>query len=513
MPIAVDFGTCNTVIARWNPAAQQAETVPVEGLTRRYDMSTGGHASDPAYVIPTLIHYGENNHRLLGEQVAAEGLLDHCGTFRWLKLDLLSGNSRGRWIHDAMVNPFDAAGNFVGTALFYTLGQLADDTHEEIVATFPVESYDAYVQWLREAVSRGAPGRRVRLLDEATASILGYHRTVRNGDIYMIFDFGGGTLDISIVQVNLDTGHEYCKCKILGRAGEEVGGVMIDQWLLEDMMTKEGLRDKDIEAVGTSLIRQVEEAKIALSGGQREYGVEQYNDMTGRVIEHTFAQDDLRSILIKQGLARLITRTIDRTLDAAGGRYATRKSDIKQVLMVGGSSLLLGLHDWVRDIFPDTSVQTGNPFGAIAAGACRYTGEDFDPTLVHNYEVEGWNRDLKEYEYIVVVEKGTQYPTGKAVTGRYVTSACDQQTELGLIVFERSEQVQRDMVFEQGSDGRMKAIEKGKSTKTNRRALNPDNREFIHADPPCDRDETRRFVIGFREARVHCTPLWPVLLG
>ncbi len=66
MPIAVDFGTCNTVVARWNHAIEQAKTVHVEGLTRRYDMSTGGQSLGHAYVIPTLIHYGENNHRLLG---------------------------------------------------------------------------------------------------------------------------------------------------------------------------------------------------------------------------------------------------------------------------------------------------------------------------------------------------------------------------------------------------------------------------------------------------------------
>lgn len=497
MPIALDFGTCNTVVARWNEAAQRADTVYVDRLSRRYDAVLADGQRTFANVIPSLIHFGESNTRLLGQQVASEGLSDHCGTFRWLKLDLLNENSPGRWIQGAMITPHDAASAFVENALFFSLGELGADEQEEIVVTVPVESYDSYIGWIHAAVARASGGRRVRLLDEATACILGYHKTARSGQVYTIFDFGGGTLDISIVKVDFDADSEHCKCSILGRAGEEVGGVMIDQWMLSRMKQAEGLNDRDIEAVGIAIMGQIEQAKIDLSSGREEAEVSQYNDLTGRLVSHVFTQQELTDILRENKLHRLVARTLDRALDAAAGRYGTRKGDIHEVLMVGGSSQLLGLRDWLSDAFPDTAVRTDNPFGAIASGACRYAGEDFDPTLVHDYQVEGWNPDRKEFEYITVIPKGTCFPTPKVVSARYVTSACDQQNTLGLVVCERSEQVRREADFVMGTNGRMKAIARGESVSKHRRPLNPDNRDFIRADPPCDRDEKRRFVIGF----------------
>jgi len=497
MPLAMDFGTCNTVFARWNLAARRAELIEIEGLSRRFRYKLPGQAAEQtAHVVPTLIHYGAGGGRLLGQQVAAEGLLDHHGTFRWIKLDLLRGNERARRANGVLLRPRDAATAFVADSLAFALGALGAAHDEELVITVPVEAYDHYVNWLRDAVEAGAGSRPVRILDEATACILGHQETMRNDDIYLIFDFGGGTLDVSIVKVNLDA-EGLQKCLILGRAGEELGGMLVDQWMLARMKEAQRLTDADIREVGTPLMRGIEEAKIALCGGAPRADVTQLNDLTGALASHTFSADELRGILEQHEVLRLVSRTLDRALDAANARYGTRKSHIRRVFMVGGTSLLLGVREHVTGFFPDTPVQCHEPFAAIAAGACRYAGQDFDPTLVHDYELESWEPERKAFDYVTIIPKGTQYPTAGAIRGKYLSAACDNAGELNLIVYELSHQVRPAVTFVQGPDGRMQEVHGEAARVERRRPLNPDARDFLRPDPPCDRDEPKRFVVGF----------------
>ncbi len=171
MPIAMDFGTCNTVMARWNEEARRADLIQIPGLSRKFIYRLPGHAKDlTANVIPTLIHYGEKETRLLGQQVADEGLINHAGSFRWVKLDLLRGNNKARRVNGSLRRPLEAASDFVTNTLTFALGAMGG-ADEELVITVPVEAFDPYVNWLRTTVESVAGGRRVRMLDEATASL------------------------------------------------------------------------------------------------------------------------------------------------------------------------------------------------------------------------------------------------------------------------------------------------------------------------------------------------------
>ncbi|MEI6395789.1 MAG: Hsp70 family protein [Verrucomicrobiota bacterium] len=497
MAIAMDFGTCNTVFVRWNHATRQAELVDIPKLTRRFPYRLPDRPKElTASVVPTLIHYGEKGSPPLGEQVATDGLVDHQGTFRWLKLDLLKGNDKGKNIHGIKRTPRQAATYFVTDTLTFALGALGGGANEELVITVPVEAEDGYVDWLRRTVESVAGGRRVQVLDEATACILGYQETVKNDDVYAIADFGGGTFDFSIVRVNLGA-EGLKKCLIRGRAGEELGGMLVDHWMLERMKAAEKLSDADIREVGTPLLRGIEEAKIKLSRGAPGAEAGWTNDLTGLVISHTFTPGELREVLERHDFFKLVARTVDRALQAADDKYKVKKRDIQRVFLVGGTSLLLGVRELMGSLFPDRPVEFGKPFEAIAAGACRYAGQDFDPTLVHDYAVESWNPELKEFELVTVIEKGTQYPTNGAIKGKYLSAACDQADELKMVVYELTEIVRPGTTLVMGPDGRMMEQQTGTARVERRRPLNPEAEDFLRPNPPCDRDETKRFVVGF----------------
>ena len=498
MTIALDFGTCNTVLARWNAATRSVDTLRLGELARVYDYRVpGAHAARRSAVVPSLVHYGEGNTLRAGAQVENAGLASHRGTFRWVKLDVLKGNARARRINGELITPQQAGTDLIGQALL-AAGGLGE---EDLVLTMPVESYDPYVDWLQAAVAQVFRGT-VRMLDEATACILGYDTHVREDQVYVVFDFGGGTLDVSVVKTRDLAAGDQQPCDVLGRAGEEIGGALVDQWLLKALQDAEGLSDQDIADVGTALLRAIEDAKIRLSGGEPRVEISQFNDLSGRLISHEFTSEGLRRALEAarpelrdSSLSRLVALTVERALESAQAKYGTRKSDVKAVFMVGGSSLLLGVAGIVANLFPGAPVHCEDPFEAIARGACRYAGEDINLALVHDYCLRAWDREQKDYVLVPVVAKGTRYPTEKPVSIKYLNAACEGAVRLGMIVVERSAMLRPETVY-QMDGGSLKAVAVQRREDIALRELNPGDREFIHADPPCTVG-ARRFVAGF----------------
>ncbi len=230
MAMALDFRTCNTVLARWNAAANRAELLYLDGIGRRFSYRIDGERTEQqAPVIPSLIHYNADGKRLLGEEVLSQGLVQHPGTFRWSKLDVLNNLTHARRVGEDRITPQQAAARIVQQALTTALTTLGNLQDEELVVTMPVEAFNHYIDWLEEAV-RGAFRGRISFVDEATACILGYLEAVRPGAIYLVVDIGGGTLDSAVVKINPKLDGPQ-KCQVLGRAGDEIGGSLVDRWM------------------------------------------------------------------------------------------------------------------------------------------------------------------------------------------------------------------------------------------------------------------------------------------
>lgn len=497
MTLALDFGTCNTVLVRWNAAMRRAETVCLDGLTKTYRYRLpGDDAARESAVIPSLAHYGEGHTLRVGAEVENAGLSSHRGTFSKFKLDILRDNNRARRICGDLVTPRQAGEDLLGQILM----SAAAHAGEDLVVTLPVEAYDKYADWLQDAVLKSHRGT-VRMLDEATACILGYDEHVREGQVYVVFDFGGGTLDVSVVKTrDIGTGDTQL-CDVLGRAGEEIGGALVDQWLLREMQQAQQLTEHDLEDVGVALLHAAEEAKIRLSSGEERAAVEQFNDVTGRLIGHTFTLGGLRELLESPrpelrgaSLYGLVVRTLDRALEAAR-KYGTDKSQVRGVFLAGGSSLLLGVAQRIREQFGDCPVHCESPFEAVARGACRYAGEDLNQKLVHDYCLRSWDREAGDYVLVPVVPRGTAYPTEGTVSNKYINAACEGATRLGLVVTERSVMVRPETVYEI-EGGSLKPVQMLRREDIALRQMNPGDSEFIHADPPCALGE-KRFVAGF----------------
>lgn len=507
MALAFDFGTSNSVVARWNEALNDIEIPSLSGLDALCPLPDGGMAR----IIPSRIHFGPDAVPIVGAQVADAGVLNHPGTFRWLKMDMLRHGSanRGRRLNGSVITPRMAAGALVGRILKQLQARfgMIDD---ELVLTVPVEAYDHYIDWLRETAQQSFSGT-IGIIDEATACILGHLDHLPDDRVWLIIDFGGGTLDVSIVRTDLHVvGHS--RCRILGRAGEEIGGIMVDTWLLDLLQQREGIGDGDIAAIGSALLDDIELAKIVLSNGAQEARISRFNDMSGRLIDCTLTREELAGVLEQRrepgnhNLYQVITRTLDRALEQARDRSGLKKEELEGIFLIGGSSMLPGVEETVRAFFPNARVHTGNPFEAIARGACRYAGGSIDQVLTHDYCLRSWNRELKDFEFVPVIPRGTPYPQEKPFCSKYLKAASEGQQVLGLVVYERSMMDRAQLAYVNSADG-LRPVRESIRQEAREKALNPADQECIHAVPPCNIGD-RRFIAGFGIDRHRRLTLW-----
>jgi molecular chaperone DnaK (HSP70) len=147
-------------------------------------------------------------------------------------------------IDDKAVSHFDSGKDFLSAVLLFAAEE-RNVRDEEIALTVPVEAFEHYEDWLSDvAEAAGLP--RFRIIDEASAAALGYGAHIQPGDVYLIFDFGGGTLDISVVLIEEEEQEQTGRrCRVLGKAGAEIGGITIDQWLFQETLRQNEREDYD----------------------------------------------------------------------------------------------------------------------------------------------------------------------------------------------------------------------------------------------------------------------------
>ena len=164
------------------------------------------------------------------------------------------------------VSHFDAGKDFLSAVILFAAEELSI-RDEEVALTVPVEAFEHYVDWLTRVVeTAGLP--RFRLIDEPSAAALGYGAHIQPGNVYLIFDFGGGTLDVAVVLIEEeDTLESGRRCRVLGKAGRELGGSTLDMWLFQEVL-KQNSRldaDDDVRRLSADLLAECRAAKENLS--------------------------------------------------------------------------------------------------------------------------------------------------------------------------------------------------------------------------------------------------------
>ena len=198
--LAVDFGTSNTVVAVWDEVHQEGVPLHVPDYGRFYQQT---QSNDQISIIPSVIHYAPEQRRWIGNQVLQRNLYHSPRTFRWMKR-YISNRSPIKVRLDGYeaengISHFDAGRDFLSSVLLFAAAEL-NIGDEEVALTVPVEAFEHYEDWLTD-VAEATGMLRFRLIDEPSAAALGYGTYIQPGDVYLIFDFGGGTLHAAVVLI------------------------------------------------------------------------------------------------------------------------------------------------------------------------------------------------------------------------------------------------------------------------------------------------------------------------
>lgn len=437
--LAIDFGTTNSVIAHWNGETESAEILAPAGIsnTTNPDLPT---------LVPSLLYVnnGKSGEIVCGQSVRDQALdtMRNNRLFRNFKRGIVSSPAPDpRTIDETEWTDRDAGKQFVQT-LINSL-PFEDGEIEQLVLTAPVASFEGYLAWLNSVIDEVALDK-IRVVDESTAAALGYAVT-KPGAVVLVFDFGGGTLDLSLVQLPEDrekTGGflkrlrggkaKQHSAKVIAKAGRIIGGSDIDQWMVADVLKRTGLTTKDLGADYATLLTLCEQSKIELSTLEEATITFNVNEKPYSV---TVKRDELEALLEENGFYTALRRVVDKVMHVARQR-GIFKEDIHYVLMVGGTSLMPSVQSTLGKYFSDMAVRADKPFTAVAEGALQVAaGYGLEDYLIHSYGLRHLNPETGEHEYDEIIPMGSRYPTDSPVEV-VLGAAHDAQKEIEFVIGE-----------------------------------------------------------------------------
>jgi molecular chaperone DnaK (HSP70) len=492
---AVDFGTSNTVVAVWDETRREGMPLFVPEFSRYTRQG-----ADEVPVIPSLIHYAPDRRRWIGAPVLDQGLYHSSRTFRWMKRYISHRSPIRIRLDDREVTYTEAGKDFLTSVMIYA-GQEVGIQDEEVALSVPVEAYEHYEDWLAES-ARAAGMTRVRLIDEPSAAALGYGAHIQPGSVYLIFDFGGGTLHAAVVLID-DSENQRGgrRCRVLGKAGRDIGGTVIDQWIFQEVLKRSHKHDSDddIRRISSSLLVESERVKEQLSSAERA-DLSVINPDTGAVIAAEFTRASFEELLEAHDLYAEIDHTVRGALNLARER-GYNEDRIAAALMVGGSSQIPSVQRTLRQIFGKERVLFHRPLDAVARGAAAFiAGVDFYDHIQHDYAIRSINPGKGGYDLRVIVPRGTPYPTLEPVARLHVKATYEGQSRLGIQIYEMGEQRARvgsvELVFDPTGAARIMNVSADEQERRESFWMNEGNPTFLPAEPQASPGEAR-FEVEF----------------
>ncbi len=279
-----------------------------------------------------------------------------------------------------------------------------------------------------------------RVINEPTAAALAYGLNKKKGEQILIYDFGGGTFDVSILDVSEDT------LKVIGTGGDtHLGGDDFDQkvmnWIIEEFKKEQGI-DLSKDQLALQRVKEAaEKAKIELSTTlEAEINLPFItSDSSGP--KHLYLK------LSRAQLENLVKDYIDKSIQVTKDVLREAKlepKDIEEIVLVGGQTRMPKIQEEIKNIFGKEPNKSINPDEVVAIGAA-IQGEilqggmkdvlllDVTPLSLGIETLGGVNT--------ILIPKNTTIPTGKS---QVFSTASDNQTSVEVHVLQGERPMAKD---------------------------------------------------------------------
>lgn len=314
---------------------------------------------------------------------------------------------------------------------------------EEAVITVPAYFDDAQRQATKNAGE--IAGLKVRrIINEPTAAALAYGLGKKKDEVVAVYDFGGGTFDISILEITGDEGEQSIHVKSTD-GDHHLGGEDIDQEIIkyigQEFKKEQGIDITKDELALQRLKEAAEKAKHELSAAM---------DTEINIPFITSGSDGPKHLLMKMNRAKLeelaapfIDRSMviaKRAVEASGHSM----SEIKEVILVGGQTRMPAIQEAVKKLFGKEPNRSINPDEVVAAGAAIqagiFQGDVKDVLLL---DVTPLSLGIETMGSIVarLIEKNTTIPASKS---QVFSTAADNQPSVEIHVLQGERELAGD---------------------------------------------------------------------
>ncbi|MHB9288197.1 molecular chaperone DnaK [Halobacteriales archaeon Cl-PHB] len=307
---------------------------------------------------------------------------------------------------------------------------------EKAVITVPAYFSDRQRQATKDA-GEIAGFEVERIINEPTAAAMAYGLDDESDQSVLVFDLGGGTFDVSILELG---GGVY---EVVATNGDnDLGGDDWDEavidYLADSFEDEHGIDLRDDRQALQRLTEAAEEAKIELSNRKE----------TTITLPFIAATDDgpldLEESLTRAKFESLTADLLDRTVgptEQALEDAGYSKSDIDEVILVGGSTRMPQVQEKVEEMVGQEPKKNVNPDEAVALGAAIQGGVlsgDVDDIVLVDVTPLSLGVEVKGGLFERLIEKNTTIPTEES---KIFTTAQDNQTQVQIRVFQGEREI------------------------------------------------------------------------
>ncbi len=419
--IGIDLGTTNSCVA------------VMEGGKPTVIANTEG-----ARTTPSVVAFTKTGERLVGEPAKRQAVTNADKTIASIKRDM--GTDRGRTIDDKKYSPQQISAMILQKLKGDAESYLGENVTEAVI-TVPAYFNDAQRQATKDAGKIAGLDVK-RIINEPTAAALAYGLDNEKEQKIMVYDLGGGTFDVSIIEIGDGV------IEVLSTNGDtRLGGDDFDQkvidWMLAEFKAQEGVDLSNDKMALQRLKEAAEKAKKELSSATTTNINLPFITATAEGPKHF--DMNLTRAKFDELTHDLVERTAIPVQNAMKDAGLTN-SDLGQVLLVGGSTRIPAVQEKVKMLTGKEPSKSLNPDECVALGASIQGGKlagDAGAGEILLLDVTPLSLSIETMGGVAtrLIERNTTIPTKKS---QVFSTAADNQTAVDINVVQGERQFAKD---------------------------------------------------------------------